>query len=329
MNGRNRNVMLRDKSVWTLLKEYSLLTVGIIIYVLGWVVFLTPNNLIGNGVTGISSIIQYAVGIKMGYSYFVINAILLVTAFLVLGTSFGGKTIYAIVLASIGLNMQGLIPQEIIDTLAIQNGKLMCTIMGGIMVGLGIGISISQGGSTGGTDIIALIVGKYRNVSPGRMILSMDVVIILSSLLVPSYTASGDLVPFSEKITTVVYGLLLVTINGYVIDLYLAGSRQSVQLFILSKKYEEIADSITNYLHRGVTVIPAVGWYTKNESRALVVITRKADLNFLLKYIKSIDNDAFLSVSSVTGVYGKGFDVIKSGAMKKGNDVDIREMDKS
>ena len=172
---------LLQKNMWRTLKEYSVLTLGITIYVLGWVIFLTPNNLIGNGVTGISSIIQYAVGIKIGYSFFVINAVLLLTAFFILGTNFGGKTIYAIVLASVGLNvLQGLIPETVINTLAIQNGKLMSTIMGGIMIGLGIGISISQGGSTGGTDIIALIVSKYRNISPGRMILAMDVVIILS-----------------------------------------------------------------------------------------------------------------------------------------------------
>ena len=308
---------LLQKNMWRTFKEYSILTLGITIYVLGWVIFLTPNNLIGNGVTGISSIIQYAVGIKIGYSFFVINAVLLLTAFFILGTNFGGKTIYAIVLASVGLNvLQGLIPETVINTLAIQNGKLMSTIMGGIMIGLGIGISISQGGSTGGTDIIALIVSKYRNISPGRMILAMDVVIILSSLLVPSYKPSGELVPFAEKVTTVVYGLLLVTINGYVIDLYLAGSKQSVQLFIMSKKYEQIADGITEELHRGVTVLPAQGWYTKNESHILMVITRKSDLNFLLKYVKLIDNDAFLSVSSVTGVYGNGFDNIKTGRPK-------------
>ena len=308
---------LLQKNMWRTFKEYSILTLGITIYVLGWVIFLTPNNLIGNGVTGISSIIQYAVGIKIGYSFFVINAVLLLTAFFILGTNFGGKTIYAIVLASVGLNvLQGLIPETVINTLAIQNGKLMSTIMGGIMIGLGIGISISQGGSTGGTDIIALIVSKYRNISPGRMILAMDVVIILSSLLVPSYKPSGELVPFAEKVTTVVYGLLLVTINGYVIDLYLAGSKQSVQLFIMSKKYEQIADGITEELHRGVTVLPAQGWYTKNESHILMVITRKSDLNFLLKYVKLIDNDAFLSVSSVTGVYGNGFDNRKTGRSK-------------
>ena len=302
------------KSILKLGKEYLLLTLGILIYVAGWTIFMIPNNLIGGGLTGVSSIIQYAVGIKMGYTYFVLNAILLVTAFVVIGANFGGKTIYAIILASVGLNvLQDLIPAAIIETLSVQNGKLMSTIMGGILSGAGIVMSMSQGGSTGGTDIIALIVNKYRNISPGRIILWIDAVIILSSLAVPSYTAEGELVPFAEKITTVVYGLILITVNGYVIDLYLSGSKQSVQLFIMSRKYEEIADAITKDIHRGVTVLPAVGWYTKKENHVLMVVTRKTDLNFLLKYIKTIDNDAFLSVSSVSGVYGNGFDAIKSG----------------
>ena len=305
------------KSILKLGKDYLLLTLGILIYVAGWTIFMIPNNLIGGGLTGVSSIIQYAVGIKMGYTYFVLNAILLVTAFVVIGANFGGKTIYAIILASVGLNvLQDLIPAAIIETLSVQNGKLMSTIMGGILSGAGIGMSMSQGGSTGGTDIIALIVNKYRNISPGRIILWIDAVIILSSLAVPSYTAEGELVPFAEKITTVVYGLILITVNGYVIDLYLSGSKQSVQLFIMSRKYEEIADAITKDIHRGVTVLPAVGWYTKKENHVLMVVTRKTDLNFLLKYIKTIDNDAFLSVSSVSGVYGNGFDVIKSGRKK-------------
>ena len=302
------------KSILKLGKEYLLLTLGILIYVAGWTIFMIPNNLIGGGLTGVSSIIQYAVGIKMGYTYFVLNAILLVTAFVVIGANFGGKTIYAIILASVGLNvLQDLIPAAIIETLSVQNGKLMSTIMGGILSGAGIGMSMSQGGSTGGTDIIALIVNKYRNISPGRIILWIDAVLSLSSLAVPSYTAEGELVPFAEKITTVVYGLILITVNGYVIDLYLSGSKQSVQLFIMSRKYEEIADAITKDIHRGVTVLPAVGWYTKKENHVLMVVTRKTDLNFLLKYIKTIDNDAFLSVSSVSGVYGNGFDAIKSG----------------
>ena len=185
------------------------------------------------------------------------------------------------------------------------------------MSGVGIGMTMSQGGSTGGTDIIALIVNKYRNVSPGRMILSMDVVIILSSLLLPSFTPDGSLVPFTEKITNVVYGLILITLSSTTLDLYVSGSKQSVQLFILSKKYSEIADVITSDLHRGVTVLDGKGWYTKQEMQVLMVLTRKADLNLLLRVIKSIDPDAFLSVSSVTGVYGKGFDAIKGNSSHK------------
>ena len=307
------------KSVLRFIKEYALITLGILLYVLGWTLFLIPNNLVGGGVSGAASIIQYATHgtVKIGTTYFLVNAVLLVIGMFTLGKAFGGKTVYAVILASIGLNvLQGLIPEEITQILAVDNGKLMSTIMGGILVGVGIGMTMSQGGSSGGTDIIALVVNKYRNVSPGRMILWMDVVIILSSLVVPSYTAEGTLLPWPEKITTVVYGFILVVINSTVLDLYLSGSRQSVQVFVLSKKYEEIADLITNDLHRGVTVLDGKGWYTKNDTEVLMVITRRTDQSLLLRMIKSVDPDAFVSINSVTGVYGKGFDQIKEKVKK-------------
>ena len=319
------------KSFWTVVKEWALVTLGILIYVTGWALFLMPNNLVGGGVSGISSMIQYATGgaIQMGYSYFVLNAILIILAVVVIGMGFGAKTIYAIILASVGLRfLPDLIPTEIIQTLALQNGKLMSTLCGGLMAGIGIGMSISNGGSTGGTDIIALIYTKYRNVSPGKVILYLDFIIILSSLLVPSVVPDLDpatgkqligpdgtpvthLMPFAEKVTTVIYGLILVTVNSNVIDKYLSGSQQSVQLFILSKNYKEIADSITHDLHRGVTVLDGKGWYTKEPAEVLMVITRKTDVNLFLRQIKAIDPNAFLSVSSVNGVYGRGFEAIK------------------
>ncbi len=323
--------MALQKTVFTQVKEWLLVTLGILIYVTGWALFLIPNNLVGGGVSGISSMIQYATQgtIQMGYSYFVINAILVVAAIVILGMGFGAKTIYAIILASVALRfMPGLIPDSIINTLALQNGKLMSVLMGGLMAGIGIGMSISNGGSTGGTDIIALIYTKYHNVSPGKVILFLDFIIIMSSLIVPSYVAEVDpqtgaallgadgkplshLMPFADKVTTVVYGLILVTVNSYVLDMYISGSQQSVQLFILSPEYEKIADAITHELHRGVTVLDGKGWYTKQDTKVLMVLTRKSDLNLLLKYIKQIDSSAFLSVSSVNGVYGKGFDTIK------------------
>ncbi len=303
-----------EKSVLRHIRDYALLILGLLLYVLGWTVFLVPNNLVGGGVTGVASIIQYAThgAIKIGYTYFTVNTILLIIALFTLGKGFGTKTVVAIILASLGLNLfQTWIPAEICQTLAVDNGKLMSVIMGGILVGVGIGLTMSAGGSTGGTDIIALIVNKYKGVSPGKMILGMDVVIICSSLLVPSYTAEGALVPFTEKIVTVVYGLILITICSTVLDMYLAGSKQSVQLFILSHKYEEIADAIAKDLHRGVTVLDGQGWYSKQSTHVLMVLTRKTDLNIMLRYIKSIDPDAFLSVSTVTGVYGRGFESIR------------------
>ena len=300
-------------------RDYSMITVGIILYVFGWSIFLIPNNLIGGGVTGISSIIQYATHgvVKIGISYFVLNVALVIAGLAVLGRGFGWKTVYAMLIASVGLTMfQDILPAEIIKTLAIDNGKLMSTIMGAIMVGVSIGLTMSSGGSTGGTDIIALIVNKYRNVSPGRMILGMDVFIILSSLIVPSYTQSGELMPFTDKITTVVYGFIYVFIVSTVLDLYLSGSRQSVQIMVFSKKHSEIADLVNSYFHRGVTVLNGMGWYTKTQMDVLVILARKTDLSEILKGIKHVDPDAFLSVSSVTGVYGKGFDIIKTGSKK-------------
>ena len=297
-------------------KEYLLITLGIVIYTVGWAIFLTPNNLIGGGVSGISAIIQYATGLKMGYSYFVINTVLLIISVIIIGPAFGVKTVYAIILASVCLNVfQSIIPETIIQDFALSNGKLMCSIIGGSMAGLGIGMSISQGGSTGGTDIVALIITKFRNISPGRIILTMDVFIIASSLLFPSFGADGQRIPFDSKFSIAVYGMIIVTVCGHVVDLYLAGSKQSVQLFILSRHYEEIADMVSKDFHRGVTVLNGEGWYTKQPASVLMVITRKTDLNLLLRSIKRVDPDAFLSISSVSGAYGQGFDSIK-GAKK-------------
>ena len=316
---------------WSAVKEWALVTLGILIYVTGWAIFLMPNNLVGGGVTGISSILQYATGgaIQMGYTYFVLNAVLLVVAFFVVGMGFGAKTIFAIILGSVGLRvLPELIPYEIINTLALQNGKLMSTLCGGLLAGIGIGMSISNGGSTGGTDIVAILWTRKHNVSPGKVILFLDLIIITSSLLIPSMVPDVDpatgaalldaegnplmhAMPFPEKVTTVVYGLILVTVCSRVMDLYISGSQQSVQLMILSKKYEEIADMVTHQMHRGVTVLDGLGWFTQEKTKVLMILIRKTDLNLLLRSVKRIDPAAFLSVSSVSGVYGNGFESIK------------------
>lgn len=305
------------QNIGSLMKEYALVTFGVISYALGWTIFLLPNNLVGGGVSGFASIVYYATNIPMGITYFILNVLLLIIGTKILGTGFGGKTIYAIFMTAIMLSiMPKLIPGDFIHEFAVSNGKLICTVLGGIIAGFGIGLSISQGGSTGGTDIVALVWCKFHPASPGRVILIIDVGIILSSLLFPSYTESGEILPFAEKLAVVVYGLIQVTVSGYAVDLYLSGSKQSVQAFIFTKKVNEMADAIAFDMKRGVTVIPAKGWYSKEEKQIVMVVTRKADLNLLLRYVKTIDPDAFLSVSSVMGVYGQGFDTIKLKSKK-------------
>ena len=299
-------------SLGILFKEYALVTLGVVSYALGWTIFLLPNNLIGGGVSGFASIVYYATGLQMSITYFILNVVLLLIGTRILGTGFCGKTIYAIFMTALMLAiMPKLIPTDFIHEFALSNGKLICTFLGGIIAGMGIGLSISQGGSTGGTDIVALLWCKFYPASPGRVILIIDVGIILSSLLFPSYTESGELLPFAEKLAVVVYGLIQVTVSGYAIDLYLSGSKQSVQAFIFTKKVAEMADAIAFDMKRGVTVLPAKGWYSKEEKQVIMVVTRKTDLNLLLRYVKTIDPDAFLSVSTVMGVYGQGFDTIK------------------
>ncbi len=299
-------------NIISFIKEYGLITLGVMSYALGWTIFLLPNNLIGGGVSGFASIVFYATGLPMSITYLILNVLLLVIGTKLLGTGFGSKTIYAIVMTSVMLSlMPKLIPLDFIHEFALSNGKLICTILGGVVAGFGIGLSISQGGSTGGTDIVALVWCKFRPASPGRVILIIDVGIILSSLLFPSYTETGELLPFTEKLAVVVYGLIQVVVSGMTIDMYISGSKQSVQAFIFTKHAEQMADAIAFDMKRGVTVIPAKGWYSKEDKQVLMVVTRKTDLNILLRYVKSIDPDAFLSVSSVMGVYGKGFDTIK------------------
>ena len=304
-----------QKSYFTLIKEYLLITLGVSLYALGWAVFLGPNNMIGGGVTGFAAILEYAFKLPIPVTYFIFNIILLLVGTKILGTGFGFKTIYAIIMTSIMLAVtKDMIPTDFIAQFAERESKIVCTILGGIMAGVGIGLSMSQGGSTGGTDIIALTWCKFRPASPGRVILIIDIIIIMSSLLFPSYVEADGvrtLMDFPEKLATVVYGLIQVTVCGYAIDLYISGSKQSVQVFIFTKKVEEMADAIAFDMKRGGTVIPAKGWYSKEDKQVIMVVTRKTDLNLLLRYVKSIDPEAFLSVSSVMGVYGQGFDTIK------------------
>ena len=297
--------MDRNK-VFATLKSYAIITVGLILYTLAWVVFIIPHQLVGGGVTGISAVIQYCTGFHVSYSFFIINAILLLIALKVLGPAFGVKTVYAMVVTTLLLRfLPMIIPQEFIQIIALDNGKLLSVIIGGMLSALGISLTFSQGGSSGGTDIVALMITKYRAISPGKILLILDIFIIGSSLIVPTEGSWG------VRVANLVYGYVMAGVFSVALDLFVSGSKQSVQIFIFSKNFQKIADRITNDVHRGVTALDGKGWYTKTESTVLVVVARKQELKFLLTIIKEEDPQAFISVASVTGVYGSGFEVIK------------------
>ncbi len=295
----------KTKRVLERLRSYSIITFGLLLYALGWTVFLIPSGLVGGGVTGISAVIFYATGFPVSWSFFIINAALLAVALKVLGKGFGVKTVFAIVAVTLFLDrLPGLIPQELIEDIAIGNGKLLSAMMGGVFSGAGIAITFTQGGSTGGTDIVALMINKYRNISPGKLILYMDIFIILSSLIIPSEASIG------ERAAIIIYGFVLISVTSYTVDLILSGARQSIQIFIFTQKYQQIADAITP-TGRGVTVIDGMGWYTKKEGKILMLIVRRTESNFVFRLVREIDKDAFLSVGNVMGVYGKGFEEMK------------------
>jgi uncharacterized membrane-anchored protein YitT (DUF2179 family) len=292
---------LTTKSFLTAARTYTIIVFGLFLYALSWTAFLLPHRITGGGVSGIGALVYYATGFPVGYTYLLINVGLILLAIKVLGASFGVKTIFGVVTGAVLLSvLQSLIHLPVVED------KFLSAIIGGGIAGVGLGIIFTQGGSTGGTDIIAMIINKYRNISPGRVILFCDVFIIGSAFLVLT-----DLVPV-KRIETIVYGYVAMAITAYAIDSVLSGSRQSVQMFIFSRHYEQIANQITSQLNRGVTVIDGVGWYTKENQKVVITLVRKHEAADIYKLIKAIDPDAFMSVATVMGVYGRGFERIRS-----------------
>ncbi len=298
--------MLTQRTFWTGVKEYVIILLGLVLYVSAWSVFLLPNNMVGGGVSGLGAIIQYATGFKISYTYFIVNAVLLVIALKILGKSFGAKTVFAVIVTTILFRfIPDIIPTDFINEFAHENGRLTCALFGGALSGLGIAITFTQGGSSGGTDIIALIINKYRSISPGSIIVSLDVLIISSTLLIPS---AGT---FGTRLATVIYGFVTSAVFSYTLDLFLNGNKQCVQIMVFSRKYADIADAITQEAHRGVTAIHSEGWYTHTESEIVTVVARKQESSQILKIIKKVDDTAFVSINNVSGVFGKGFEQIK------------------
>ena len=284
------------------LKDYVAITLGIMCYALGWAAFMLPYQISTGGVTGISALIYYITGIEIQVSYFVINAIFMVFALKILGLKFCIKTLYAIPALTFFLWLFQVLLKDDAGNLPLLLGpgqEFMALVIGASMLGFGIGFVFIYNGSTGGTDILAWIINKYKDVSLGRLIMYGDIIIISSCYFV-----------FHDW-KRVLFGFCVLFIMSVVIDYVVNSNRQSVQFLIFSRKHEEIAESITRELHRGVTLLDGTGWYSKQNIKVVVILAKKNQSNEIFRMVRDIDENAFISQSNVVGVYGEGFDKLK------------------
>lgn len=301
---------MKSNKTLTVLWDYFLMTVGSVIFCMAWTSFLIPNGLASGGMTGLCTIIQYGTGIPIGWTYPILNILLLVLGFLSLGKGFGFKTIYVLALTSVLFEVLPMFPVlEVTDF----PDKLLVAIVGATMESIGIGLVILRGGSTGGTDIIAMIINKYWPVSVGKVYLYTDIFIITLLLIVPD-----------KGIVDMIYAYVVMLGFSFGIDFVLLGNKSSVQILVFSSKYAEIGNHIINNVGRGVTALQSVGWYSQTESKVLLVVTRKHEMNEVINAIKEIDDRAFISVSTAKSVYGEGFEEIKTGLnlSKKKNELE-------
>ena len=290
-----------SKTILKTVKEYSVMAFALSLYVFSWTAFLIPNEITAGGVTGISSILNYAFGIPISLSYLVINAVLLTAGTIIMGKGFGFKTIFCVLVSTLYFEIFPAIPW-----VSNIDDNLINSIIGGAMSAAGIALVFTQGGSTGGIDIIALVINKYREVSPGKVFMVSDFLIISSILLLPD-----------KSLQDLVYGYVVTVAFSYTVDQILTGSKQSVQMLIITNKYEEIADKLCYELDKGVTAINSIGWYKKSSSMIIMVVTQKSNMYEVMGAVKEVDPHAFLTVSTVMGVYGEGFEQVKSLKKKK------------
>ncbi len=284
------------------IKTYLIMALGLIVYSFGFTTMLVNSGIVGGGAGGISTLCYYGISdaIPVGVYYFIINLILIILGVITIGPKFGAKTVFAILFISLCLSlMQIYVPKDILG-MDVNSDKLILAILGGVCSGLGVAICFSQGGSSGGTDIIAMILNKYFRIPIGRGVMMCDAIIVSSSYFV------------FHEIRPIVYGFVTMAVVAYSIDTFLTGSKQSVKILVFSKNYKKIGDRIIKEAGRGLSYLNSQGGYTGNDSKVILVICRRTEQSMISKIVREEDPNAFVSVETVTGVYGEGFESLIS-----------------
>ncbi|MBR1570620.1 MAG: YitT family protein [Bacteroidales bacterium] len=289
--------------------DYIVISFGCLLFVMGWTSFLLPNGIIDGGLTGICALLSMVTGIPVEVWNFGLNGLLLIIAWIVLGRSFGIKTVYAIILTSLLFRVLGGDNLMFLKSVAGQplevGEKVLVPIIGGLLEAVGLGIILLRGGSTGGTDILALIINKFWPVSLGRFYLISDFIVIGLLMFIPGHC-------FAD----VIYGYICMGVFAFALDLVMMGKESAVQVLVFSDQFSAIGNYINQEMGRGVTALRSIGWYTQQDRQVLLVMLRKTELPGLVKVIKEIDPKAFVTVVPANNVYGEGFDEMKTGLSK-------------
>ena len=289
-------------------RDYFNITLGLMLYTLGFTVFLLPYEIVTGGIAGISAIVFYSTGFPVQYTFFIINAALIILALKTLGWKFLTKTIYATFMLTFMLELAQEIvvqPDGTFYKLLGEGNDFMSLVIGCIITGTALAVVFLNNGSTGGTDIVAAVVNKFHNISLGKALIMVDFCIIGSCLFIDSFGA------IDLRFRKVVFGLCTMLIECLMLDYVMYWQRQSVQFMIFSKKYQEIAFAISRKTDHTLTILDGHGFWTGRPTKVLCLLAKKRESVQIFRIVKQIDPNAFVSQSSVIGVYGEGFDEMK------------------
>ena len=289
-------------------RDYFNITLGLMLYTLGFTVFLLPYEIVTGGIAGIGAIVFYSTGFPVQYTSFIINAALIILALKTLGWKFLTKTIYATFMLTFMLELAQEIvvqPDGTFYKLLGEGNDFMSLVIGCIITGTALAVVFLNNGSTGGTDIVAAVVNKFHNISLGKALIMVDFCIIGSCLFIDSFGA------IDLRFRKVVFGLCTMLIECLMLDYVMYWQRQSVQFMIFSKKYQEIAFAISRKTDHTLTILDGHGFWTGRPTKVLCLLAKKRESVQIFRIVKQIDPNAFVSQSSVIGVYGEGFDEMK------------------
>lgn len=272
--------------------SYALITIGAFIMAAGFVLFISPYKIVPGGVYGIGIILYHLAGIPVGLTGLVLNIPLAIIGIRILGPRFGVKTVVGFFLAS------GFIDGLTIlygDAPLVENDPLLSSIFGGVFIGLGLGMIFKARATSGGSSIIAMILTKYTRIPLGQSLMIIDALIV-----------SLGLVSFGDW-TIPLYSLIVIFITGKVVDVVMEGLSYEKTLFIISEKYQEIAQKILQDLNRGGTFIEGKGMYKQEEKKIIFVNVTRREVAILQDFINQIDPNAFVTVIEASEILGKGF----------------------